>query len=139
LKRFLTRAEAMTLLGMIACIASLFFKWPAPINTPLPPAIHIDLTLLGQSISGVNWPMKICAIASGATLMFTTNAKTRLPLAVFQGLCGLVCFVISLTHFAPIAGPLTGLFGGGLLTFGAVDRYTQSTPQERSTISEKSA
>src|SRR5262245_60435818 len=94
LRRFLSRAEAMTLLGMIACIASLFLSWPAPVVGDLPSLVdYRDITsrytMMGQSFSGVNWPVKICAIAGGATLLLAANAKTRLPLMVFQLLCGL--------------------------------------------------
>ena len=127
LNRFITRAEAMTLLGMIVCVSSLFLAWPAKNNlvaaAAAAAAIHLDLTLRGQSIPEVRWPIFICAIACGATLLFSADAKSRTPIAVFQGLCGLVCFVTALTHFALLPGVIAGVIGGSLLTFGAIDRY----------------
>ena len=128
-RRLLTRAEALTLLGMILCIFSLFLAWPVPLlPSSLPvPAIVISMTRTGAGIPGVRWPVTACAILSGLMLAFPPTPASRIPMAVVQGLCGLVCFVIALTHFAIQPGVLIDLVGGALLTFGAVDRFSDTS------------
>ena len=128
-KRFLTRAEALTLAGMLLCIISLFLAWPAPLT--LPPGVpatlykNVHLSRSGSAIVGVKWPLMIGAILSGLLLAFPVNKSTRMALATVQGLCGLACFVTALTHFAMLPGPLLAIIGGGMLTFGALERYSQ--------------
>lgn len=125
-RRLLTRAEAVTLLGMILCIFSLFLPWPVPFSgRALPAAIVINLTRTGAAMDEVRWPVTIGAILSGLLLAFTPSAAARIPLAFVQALCGLICFIIALMHFGIQPGPLIELFGGALLTFGAVDRLGQ--------------
>jgi hypothetical protein len=126
-RRLLTRAEAVTLLGMILCISSLFLAWPVPYAGKLiSPALVINLTLNGSSMPDVRWPVTVGAILSGLLLAVEHSKSSRMPLAFVQALCGLVCFIIALMHFGILPGPLVDLLGGALLTFGAVDGLGQS-------------
>ena len=126
MRRLLTRAEALTLLGMIMCIVSLFLAWPVALEGKLPmQPLVISLTRTGAAIKLVRWPITVAAILSGLLLAFPSSASNRIPMAVVQGLCGLVCFVIALTHFAIQPGVLVDLVGGALITFGAVDRFSE--------------
>ena len=125
-RRLLTRAEAMTLLGMLLCIFSLFLAWPVPYNGKLvAPAIVINLTRTGAAIEEVRWPVTVGAILCGLLLAFTPSPSSRVPLAFVHALGGLLCFMIALLHFGMQPGPIVELLGGALLTFGAVDRINQ--------------
>jgi hypothetical protein len=125
-RRFLSRAEALTLLGMILCIVSLFLAWPVPLEGKLPATpLVISLTRTGAYLPLVRWPVTAGAILSGLLLAFPPSRNNRMPMAALQGLGGLVCFVIALTHFAIQPGVLVDLLGGALITFGAVDRFSE--------------
>jgi hypothetical protein len=125
-KRLLTRAEAVTLLGMLLCILSLFLQWPVPISGKIiPAAMVISLTRTGAAMPEVRWPVTAGAILSGLLLAFVQSPSSRVPLAFVQALCGLVCFIIALMHFGILPGPVIELIGGAMLTFGAVDRLGQ--------------
>ena len=122
--RLLSRAECVILAGMLLCIASLFLVWPvATAGKLLAPAMVVNLTRAGAP-DEVRWPVIAGALVAGSLLAFAPPTGSRVPLAFVQALCGLVCFITSLTHFALLPGPLVELLGGGLLTFGAVDRIT---------------
>lgn len=130
-RRLLTRAEASTLAGMILCILSLFLVWPVPLGgTLVGPALVSDPTRIGAGIPGVRWPVTVGAILAGLLLAFSPLPGSRVPLVFMQALCGLVCFITALMHFGMLPGPLIGLLGGALLTFGAVDRMGQSLPDQ---------
>jgi hypothetical protein len=125
-RRLLTRAEAVTLVGMILCIFSLFLAWPVPYAGKLiSPALVINLTLNGSSMPDVRWPVTVGAILSGLLLAVGHSESSRIPIAFVQALSGLVCFIIALMHFGMLPGPLVDLLGGALLTFGAVDSLGQ--------------
>jgi hypothetical protein len=131
-RRLLTRAEAVTLLGMLLCIISLFLAWPVPFDGKLlTPAIVINLTRTGAAIPEVRWPVTAGAILAGLLLAFVPSPSSRVPLAFVQALCGLICFIIALMHFRMLPGPLLDLLGGALLTFGAVDRLGQAGAESR--------
>ena len=134
--RLLTRAETVTLLGMILCIFSLFLKWPLPMSGKVPmsalsPAMVVNMTRTGALMDDVKWPVTAAAILSGLLLAVAPAGSSRMPLTFVQALCGLVCFIIALMHFGMLPGPLIDLAGGGLLTFGAVDRMGQIGAGER--------
>lgn len=125
-RRLVTRAEAAILLGMLACISSLFVAWPLSMSAKLAiPAIVVDLTRSGAAIDSVRWPILAGAILSGLLLAVTHASSSRIPVIFVQALCGIVCLVIGLMHFAMLPGPLLDLLGGALLSVGAVDRLTQ--------------
>ena len=128
-KRLLTRAEALTLAGMLICIITLFLAWPAPLNLPagVSAALFKDIhqSRSGSAMPAVRWPLMVGAILSGLLLAFNPTKSAKLALAIVQGLCGLACFVTALTHFALLPGPLLAIVGGGMLTFGAMERYSQ--------------
>lgn len=131
--RLLARSEMVTLLGMVFCIFSLFLDWSIPLSEltsklPTLPMVTRALTRIGAGIPAVRWPLTFGSVFSGSTLLFTPNEKNRVILAVVQGLSGLVCFVVAITHFAVQAGSLVALVGGALLTFGAVDRFVSPLP-----------
>jgi hypothetical protein len=130
LRRFLNRPEAATLLGMILTVVSLFLVWESVKISDLPgvpaslPAEFVSqITHEGRSLPAIFWPLLISATLSSMTLLWTPNAQTRLPFFVIQLALGLTCFVISLSHFAPLPGIFVALTGSALLLFGAVDRF----------------
>jgi hypothetical protein len=135
LRRFLSRAEAATLFGMVLTVASLFLVWKSvnprelPGLGPLPVEfVSRNITNKGLSLPAIFWPLLLSATLSSATLLWTPNAQTRLPFFVVQLALGLTCFVIALAHFAPLPGIFVALAGSALLLFGAVDRYMQAAP-----------
>jgi hypothetical protein len=91
----------------------------------------INLTRTGAAIPEVRWPVTAGAILSGLLLAAAPSKTSRVPLAFVQALSGLICFIIALMHFGMLPGPLFDLLGGGLLTFGAVDRLTPTAPVRR--------
>jgi len=139
-RRHATRAEGATLLGMLLVIGSLFLAWErqkAAQMVPLPGALYTDLSGMPKEVvvtgfqTAAHWPLTLGAILCGAALLWSPDEKTRLPLAFLQGVCGLLCFVIALRAFAqggfaPLPGVIVALIGGGLLAFGAIDRFTAS-------------
>jgi len=127
-RRLLNRAEAVTLLGMLLCIVSLFLAWPLPvIGKLITPAMYMNLnrTVRGADMPEVHWPVMIGAIACGLLLAFTPSPNSRIQIAFVQALCGLVCLIVGFMHFAMQPGPIVDVIGGALLTFGAVDRLSQ--------------
>jgi hypothetical protein len=138
LRRFLTRAEAATLIGMVLIVFSLFLTWeriPLPSGGVPPPGSALlvsgGLTRTGFATSA-RIPLTVCAVVCSLLLLWTPTARTRLPLAVVQGACGIACLVMALTRLALLPGVLVGLVGGALLTFGAIDRYTAFEPSAES-------
>lgn len=132
-RRFLTAAEAITLLGMVVSVFSLFFTWkryvpeiaPLPLPGALfrsPNAAHLVVLRTGFT-AGVQWPITVCAVLAGATLMVSpTDAASKAAFAVFQGACGAAILVTGLAHFAPLPGVALAILGGLLLLAGAVQR-----------------
>ncbi len=126
------RGESVTLLGMLLCICSLFLFWPVPLNGyPVAPALVINLTRTGGAIDAVRWPVMAAAILCGLLLVYSAPSSARAPLTFVQALCGLICLIIALLHFAIQPGPLVDLLGGSLLTAGSVDRAARQSGGER--------
>ena len=126
LKRFLSRAEAATLAGLALTVFSLFLTWrvsgpPARVVAP-EAAVRFEMRESGFNL-GLHWILLAGAVLSSAGLLFSMNAKNRLPLACIQGAGGLLCFLIALRYIALLPGVLLGALGGALLVFGAVDRF----------------
>lgn len=135
-RQFMTRAELVTMVGMLLVVFSLFFAWERPVvKMPPLPSMYMDLKIRPRTgfASEARWPLILCALVCGTTLLWAPTEKLRLPLAVVQGACGLACLVIALTKLALLPGTLMGLLGGALLTYGAVDRFTVPTQMERET------
>ena len=135
MKRFLSRAEAVTLAGMALSVFSLFLTWRRP---HLPPnLVTPQATLMFESIPaengfnlGLHWLLLAGAALSCAGLLFEINRKNRLPLVLLQGAGGLFCFLIGLRYLAPLPGVLLDLAGSALLVFGAVDRFSAAQEPE---------
>lgn len=131
-RRFLSRAELLTLFGMVLIFSSLFFAWERysadAMQTAGLPALYkakgLSITRTGFG-TNAHWPLMICSVVSCLLLLWTPTPITRLPLALVQGACGLACLVIALTKLALLPGVLIGLIGGALLTWGALDRFSQ--------------
>jgi len=134
LRRFLTRAEAATLVGMLLVVFSLYLVWERhalPANmTPIAGSLFVSegITRTGQTLpKAIRWTLLGCAVACGATLLWMPTPKTRLTLAVVQGVCGLTCFILTLAwlvRFAIQPGILMALIGSALLIYGAIDRFS---------------
>jgi hypothetical protein len=134
-KGFMTRAEVVTLLGMLLVVASLFLTWTrvTPQDAALLAATALyrspEATLERNGFQSHLWQaMTLCAVVSSMTLLWEQRPATRLSLAAVQGAGALACLVIALTHFALLPGALMALCGGALLTYGAIDRYGVATP-----------
>jgi hypothetical protein len=128
-RRFLTRAETAILIGMVLCVFSLFLPWEQYKMEPrsVPALVTVLPVITRNGFATSTWlPITLCAAFSSLLLMWTPDEKTRLPLALAQGACGLTCVILTLTHAALLPGVLIGLIGGILLTFGAVDRFTHA-------------
>jgi hypothetical protein len=101
---------------------------------PGPAIVTILPVITRKGFATAAWlPMTLCAAFSSLLLMWTPDEKTRLPIALAQGACGLTCVILALTHAAPLPGVLIGLIGGILLTYGAVDRFAHPPPNTSST------
>ncbi|HZO90185.1 MAG TPA: hypothetical protein VFB38_17795 [Chthonomonadaceae bacterium] len=132
-RRFLTRGEAATLIGMLMVIFSLYLIWEyhAVEAGPLPAVSGLFAELkpiprTGQALpKSIRWTLIGSALLCGALLLWPPNEKTRLPLAVLNGACGLACVIIPLSWLARFGlqpGIAVALLGGILLVFGALER-----------------
>ena len=130
-RRLPTRSETATLLGMVLAIGSLFLVWERvtpPKELAVLPPLYANPVRTGFQ-TNAHWPLTVCACICGLMLLWTPGQKSRLPLLFMQSLCGLLCLMIPLNQFresgfAPLPGVIVGLFGGALLLFGAMDRFT---------------
>lgn len=126
LRRFLSRGEAVTLIGMLLAVSSLFLVWKqtntADLNIPIPSVVQFVTTQRGIDLS-VRFPLLLCATGACATLLTFQTAKNRLTLFVLQLTFSIAVCVMALSYFAPRPGVITALVGGGLLIFGAIDRF----------------
>jgi len=131
-RRLPTRAETVTLLGMVLVIGSLFLPWE---RITVPPEVALFPTLYkGPSVitgfqTAAHWWLPFCAAGCGLSLLWSPTTTARLPLLFIQSLCGLICLLIPLTQwvtskFTLLSGVLMALGGGVCLLFGAVDRFT---------------
>lgn len=124
MRRFLSRAEAAILLGMILVVLSLFLVWKREsVSVPLPAVFAGTAVRTGLGLSMVFWPLLLCSAVSSALLLWAPDDRTRSGFFVVQLACGLTCMVVTLVHMALLPGVLVALVGSGLLLFGAVDRY----------------
>ena len=129
MKRFLSRAEAATLIGMALSVFSLFLTWrvTGPHGAAVTQDARVRFEFLESGFQlGLHWILLAGAVLSSAGLLFVPNPKNRLPLVLIQVAGGLVCFLIGLRYLAPLPGVLLDLAGGALLVFGAVDRFSAS-------------
>jgi hypothetical protein len=140
-RRFLTRAEAVTLVGMLLVIFSLYLVWERyalPQNmVPLAGSMSLAMgstTRTGQALPpSVRWTLLGSAVACGALLLWTPTARTRLAPALLQSVCALTCVGITLTwllKFALQPGIVMALVGGMLLIWGALDRLSSAEPDK---------
>ena len=129
LKRFMSRAEAVTLAGMVITVFSLFLTWrisgpPASIASQAA-LVKFEIPETGFML-GLQWILLTGAVLSSAGLLFPINAKNRLRIACIQGAGGLLCFLVALRYLAPLPGVALGVLGGAMLVFGAADRFSVS-------------
>ncbi len=126
LRRFLSRGEALTLIGMLLAVISLFLVWKqtnaGDLNIPIPAMIQLVTTQRGIDLS-VRFPLLLCATGACATLLTLQTAQNRLTLLVLQLTFSIAVCVMALSYLAPRPGVITALLGGGLLIFGAIDRW----------------
>ena len=133
LKRLLSRAEALTLIGMTLTVLSLFLTWQQ-LTPSLPPSVTAIATFVAPTVlvSGFGLPIFVrvmligFAVLSSATLLASPSVKNQKALAAVQGICGLGCLMITLRYIAPLSGVGLGLFGSSLLIYAAVERYGET-------------
>ena len=128
LRRFLSRGEALTLVGMLLAVSSLFLVWKqidsGALGIPLPAVFSQRVFVTQRGIDMiVRWPLLLCATGACATLLTQSTAQNRLNLMIMQLTFSIAVCVMALTYFAPRPGIIVALLGGGLLIWGAVDRY----------------
>lgn len=124
MRRFLNRAEAAILLGMILVVLSLFLAWKREaVSVPLPAVFAGTTVRTGLGLATVFWPLLLCSSVSSALLLWPPDSRARSGFFMVQLVCGLTCMVVTLTHMALLPGVLVALVGSSLLLFGAVDRY----------------
>ena len=131
-RRLLSRAEAATLIGMIVSVFSLFLTWErVPLKQLAPVGAMFAISEVTHSGLGTSarWPVTVCAALCSLMLLWTSNRDNHLPVSVIQGACGLTVLVIALTHLSVLPGVLLALLGGGLLTYGAVERFLTAPPR----------
>ncbi len=134
MRRFLTRAEAAILLGMVTVISSLFLTWKVqrPEQFPTFPvgAVHVEsLTVQHNGFgAGCALPLTICAALCACTLLWDATARNRIALAAVGGAGAFACVIIALTRFALLPGVVVGLIGGVLLCLGVADRCLRAEP-----------
>jgi hypothetical protein len=128
---FLTRAEAATLLGMTLCVASLFLVWRRDPVDPvmlrsLPAALIVnpppDFPVRGFDLP-LHWPLTVCAVFCGAGLLVQPRPWRRSRWAVSQITAAAICLFLPILRFALQPGILVALLGGGLVVFGALERF----------------
>ncbi len=128
LRRFLTRGEALTLVGMLFAVSSLFLVWKqvdsGSLNIPVPAVFSDKIFVTQRGIDMiVRWPLLLCATGACATLLTPSTAQNRLTLLIMQLTFSIAVCVMALTHFALRPGIVVALIGGVLLIWGAIDRY----------------
>ncbi|HEV2472903.1 MAG TPA: hypothetical protein VGS41_09575 [Chthonomonadales bacterium] len=114
---------------MLVTISSLLLVWRKEV-VPLGGMAAATAVYKGDTtitytafVTSARWPLTICPLVCGTTLLLTPTVKTRYLLAVAHGGCALACIIIPLSRFAWEPGVLAALAGGALLTYGAIDRY----------------
>lgn len=123
--RGIGRMEALTLIGMVTAIGSLFLPWArVPVASVLPLGALYAQPLVARSgfAVGVHWPLTLGALLCGACLLWTPDARNRAILTIAQIAGALTCLVLALTHFASLPGPLVALVAAALLSIGAAER-----------------
>lgn len=135
-RRFLSRAEMLTLIGMLLVISSVYLIWERRTAeaTGVPGALFAASVTIQRSgrTPHIMLPLTVCALIAGASLLWTADAKSRLMVGLIQGACGLACVVVALSRFALLPGVLLGLTGGALLVYAAADRYNTAAPAAES-------
>lgn len=129
--RVITRAESLTLVGMVTTIGSLFLPWTkVPVASLLPLGALYAQPLVARSgfAVGVHWPLTLGALLCGACLLWTPDGRHRTTLVFAQAAGALTCLVLALTRFALLPGPLVALVAAILLGLGAVERLGGENP-----------
>ncbi len=126
-RRFISRADALTLLGMILLVGSLFFVWKElPIPQGLPVLFRMRLYQSGYALS--DWKMMVaCAVGCNICLLWTPNTKNRYPLSLIHGVLGVAVLVLILRYISAQPGALGGLLAGVCLAWGALERFQETT------------
>jgi hypothetical protein len=112
---------------MILVVFSVFAVWSYQTFPGLPvgavglgPVIRHGNGVLGWLM----WALLVSAIAAATLLLFTPTPRSRLTLAISQGVCGLLCVAIAIRYLALETGPLVALAGGAMLVAGAIERMS---------------
>lgn len=127
MRRFLSRAEAAILIGMVIVVSSLFLEWRRQVpdlGAFAAAALHIEKRSVSHNgfDVGVYAPLTVCSALCALTLLWEVTEQNRIALGVAAGAGGMACVVVALTRFALLPGMLLGLAGGILLLYGAIER-----------------
>ncbi len=132
MRRFLSRAEALTLLGMGLVFLSLFLTWEEispKTQTPLASMAAFVAPTISRNGFGLPRPLLVllvfCTALSSAALLITLNRNNKLVLTSLQGVCGLGCLLISLRYIALLPGVGLAIVGSACLLYAAADRWTE--------------
>lgn len=129
--RFISRADALTLLGMVILISSLFLVWKQT-TLPIAPGAAIayissNVRLVERGYSLPDWSLMVfCAVACNICLLCTITPRNRYPLSLIHGVFGVGGFLLILRYLSPQIGAIVGAGAGALLAWGAVERFQES-------------
>jgi hypothetical protein len=126
-RRFISRADALTLLGMILLVGSLFFYWK---ELPIPPGMPVlfKMRLFQSGYALPDWKIMVaCAVGCNLCLLWTPNAKNRYPLSLIHGVLGVAVLVLILRYISAQPGAIGGLVAGVCLAWGALERFQDTT------------
>ena len=132
-RRFINRAEWLTMLGMVGLVGSLFMAWRNAslnaINLPIPAeAIYKAKHITQNGFSLLGWEIMVaCAIVCNACILISPTSGNRKPLSLVQGVAGLGATLIALRYFSPHPGAILGLVACLALAWGAYERFRDAS------------
>src|SRR5579862_5482040 len=90
LRRLLSRAEALTLVGMLLVVFSVFLVWQV-IVPPIAPSAEFTAAFVHKGVTVLRgpqwWILWGAAMLCPLLLLWIPTPQTRLPLAIAQGVC----------------------------------------------------
>lgn len=134
-RKFLSRSDALTLLGMALLAVSLFLVWKRE-PVPIPPGAQAffvtEQYLARRGFDLPHWGWMLgCGVACNLFLLWDSTPRNRRALATLQGVAGLGALLFALLRFSEEIGAMVGLCGGVMLAWGALNRYQERTQEEK--------
>lgn len=131
--RFISRADAFTLLGMVLLIFSLFLVWnrtafkPQGVQTIY---VGASVQLVQTGFSLPDWTLMMsCAVACNLCLLWNITPQNRYRISIVQGVLGVGTLFLVLRHLSPNVGSIIGTVAGAMLAWGALERFQEGQTQ----------